>query len=80
MATRGQNPNSLENLKLGGRKPDWGEKKRRHNVSLTDAAWEGTQAVLKAKGYASVSEFLEFLGREALVIPERPTHVKDLLK
>lgn len=77
MDKRGTNPNSLANLKLGGRKPEWGQKKRPHNISLTDIAWEGTQALLKEKGYTSLSEYLEFLGREVIPVPERPENIQQ---
>jgi hypothetical protein len=59
------------------RQPEWGQKKRPHNISLTDIAWEGTQSLLKEKGYASLSEYLEFLGREVIPVPERPENIQQ---
>lgn len=65
----GQHPNSQANLTYhSGRPPAYGENKRKRYLSVTDEGWEGTQAVVRAVGCASVSEFLEKLGRGELTI------------
>ena len=55
-------PNSLANL--SGRPQAYlDEKKKRRNLTVTDTGWEGAQAMVRKAGCASVSEFLEKLGR-----------------
>ena len=63
---RGENPNSLANLKPGyGTKPRGfnSEEKKRRNLSVTETGWKGTQLTAREYGCKSVSEFLEKLGR-----------------
>ena len=67
----GQHPNSLANLRpgSGGRPKGYlSEEKKRRNLTVTDAGWEGVQPVIKKLGCSSVSEFLEKLGRGEIKI------------
>jgi predicted RNA polymerase sigma factor len=83
---RKMNPKSLKNLRMGqfpGRKTIYSQSKSRHGVTLTDDAWAGIQAVSDRLG-VSVSELLERIGRNQLVVvelhtPEQPLpRVEDL--
>lgn len=72
---RGQHPRSRENL--SPRTPKYGERKRPHQVGLTDTAWAGLQALAAANG-VPVADLLERLGRGQFVLvprtpPEPPT-------
>ncbi len=55
-------PNSLANL-TGRPQAYLDEKKKRRNLTVTDTGWEGAQPIVRKAGCASVSEFIEKLGR-----------------
>lgn len=55
-------PNSLANLS-GRPKAYLNEDKRRRSLTVTDTGWEGAQPIIRQAGCASVSEFIEKLGR-----------------
>ncbi|MEB3212852.1 MAG: hypothetical protein VKL39_15975 [Leptolyngbyaceae bacterium] len=56
-------PNSLANLKREGKELTYGEPKRDRRLTVTTTGWEGAKAAAKESGFASVSDFLEQLGR-----------------
>lgn len=62
--TPGQNPNSLANLTYHkGRTSDYGTRKSKRGVSLTDEGWNGIKLLADEHGCTSVSDFLEKVGR-----------------
>ena len=62
--TQGQHPNSLANLTYHkGRKSDYGTRKSKRGVSLTDEGWNGIKSLANEHGCTSVSDFLEKVGR-----------------
>lgn len=66
----GEHPNSLANLNREGRPKVYGSEKKQRYLSVTEEGWEGAQAVVKAAGYASLSDLIEQMGRgHAKVIP-----------
>ena len=62
MQKRKMSPNSLENLKLGGGKPRYRERKKQRNISVSQQGWEGFHELAKSQGL-SLSEMIEKLGR-----------------
>ncbi len=70
--SKGKHPNSLANLHpgSGGGRPKGylSQEKKRRNLTVTDAGWEGVKPVIKQLGCSSVSEFLEKLGRGEIKI------------
>lgn len=54
--------NSLANLS-GRPKAYLDEAKKRRNLTVTETGWQGTQPIIRKLGCASVSEFIEKLGR-----------------
>lgn len=62
----GQHPNSQINLELRGRKPDYGEHKKRRFLTVTEEGWQGSKAVADQAGCASISDLIEKLGRGEL--------------
>jgi hypothetical protein len=57
----GENPVSLENLST--RKPTYGEKKKRREISVTDEGWNAARAAATKAGFASLSDVIELWGR-----------------
>jgi len=62
---RGHHPNSKANLQAG-RPVAFDEKKKVRAVSVTQQGWTGIAQMAEAAGCASVSDFLEKLGRGEL--------------
>ncbi|MDJ0715797.1 MAG: hypothetical protein QNJ54_16450 [Prochloraceae cyanobacterium] len=60
-------PKSLENLNRDGRPLKRGTNKKHRRLSVTEEGWEGCQKLSKELGI-SVSEILEALGREELIL------------
>lgn len=60
------------------RVPDYGEKKKPHNISLTDTAWDRL-AVLADLAGVSRSEFVERLSRGAIAPQDLQTIYKMFL-
>jgi hypothetical protein len=61
---QGQHPNSLANLTHHkGRKSNYGTRKSKRGVSLTDEGWDGIKSLATEYGCNSVSDFLEKVGR-----------------
>jgi hypothetical protein len=72
---RGKNPKSQENLTYHeGRPTVWDEPTKAHGISVTDIAWNGLKQLSKDRGYRSISDLIEFIGRSYIEIPEK----KDL--
>jgi hypothetical protein len=59
---QGENPKSIENL--APREPIYGVVKKRHQITVTDQGWKGSQKFVKQYGCTSISDFLEKLGRK----------------
>jgi hypothetical protein len=59
---RGKHPNSLANLTHDGRPQNWGEGKKKRNLTVTETGWQGVQAIAKEMNL-SISELLEKIGR-----------------
>lgn len=69
---RGQNPKSKDNLTYHeGRPVVWDEPTKTHGITVTDSAWDGLKQLVKTKGYRSVSDLIEIIGREYIDIPEK---------
>jgi hypothetical protein len=69
---RGQNPNSKDNLTYHeGRPVIWDEPTKTHGITVTDSAWDGLKKLVKSKGYRSVSDLIEIVGRDYIDIPEK---------
>ncbi len=66
------NPKSLENLIPGGKPTQYDEPRKRRSPNVTDTGWDGSNKVLKALGYDSISSFLELLGRGDVSVPPAP--------
>lgn len=66
---RGEHPNSLSNLTYHqGRKSDYGSRKSKRGVVLTDDGWDGIKSLATQHGFKSASDFLEQLGRGVVTI------------
>ncbi|ADZ31530.1 hypothetical protein PaVLD_ORF023R [Planktothrix phage PaV-LD] len=61
------------------RVPDYGEKKKPHNLSLTDTAWERLDKLAALLG-VSRSEFVERLSRGAIAPQDLQAFYKIFLK
>ena len=72
----GEHPHSQANLNREGRPKDYGADKKQHYLSVTEEGWEGAQAAVKAAGLKSVSDLIEKLGRDQLVIVDE--HLVDM--
>jgi hypothetical protein len=75
MDLRGKHPNSQKNLTHKGRPSSedlYGEATGNRTVTVTESGWEGVKRFVKEAGYRSPSEFLEFLGRGIVSVPEKP--------
>lgn len=71
---RGLSPNSQKNLIHTGRPSSedvYGEPSRNHTVTVTDTGWNGVKDIVKQAGYSGVSEFLEYVGRGIISVPEK---------
>lgn len=71
---RGLNPNSRKNLIHTGRPSSeevYGEPSKNHTVTVTDTGWNGLKDLVRQAGYSGVSEFLEYVGRGNISIPEK---------
>ena len=55
-------PNKIANLS-GRPKAYLNEVKKRRNLTVTETGWQGSQPIIRKLGCASVSEFIEKLGR-----------------
>ena len=60
--SRGQHPNSLENLTHEGRPLEYNEPKKVRRLTVTESGWTSAKELIGAMGM-SVSQFLEELGR-----------------
>ncbi len=68
---KGTHPNSLANLTYHkGRKPDYGSRKNRRGINMTDEAWEKIKVLATAYGCSSVSDFLEKVARGLVELKE----------
>ncbi|MGB0561935.1 MAG: hypothetical protein ACPGVO_09035 [Spirulinaceae cyanobacterium] len=66
--TKNVNPKSLQNLTHEGRPYLYGEKKKRHSISVTQSGWEQFRKLSKKFGCDSTSDFVEKLARQHLVV------------
>ncbi|MEM8638922.1 MAG: hypothetical protein AAGG51_08935 [Cyanobacteria bacterium P01_G01_bin.54] len=66
--TKNVNPKSLRNLTHEGRPYLYGEKKKRHSISVTQSGWEQFRKLSQKFGCDSTSDFVEKLARQHLVI------------
>lgn len=62
------------------RVPVYGELKVRRNISLTDTAWDGLEALASLSGLPSKSEFIERLCRGMLAPQDLQEIYKIFLK
>jgi hypothetical protein len=73
---RGQNPASRENLTSHKGRPSvremWGEDAEKLTTSCTPTAKQGIPDALKASGYLSLPDLLEYIGRGLITLPQRP--------
>ncbi|HEY9826733.1 MAG TPA: hypothetical protein V6D19_14915 [Stenomitos sp.] len=73
---RGKNPASLQNLTSHKGRPKvrdtWGEDPGSLTTSCTPTAKKGLPDALKASGYTSLAELLEYLGRGLITLPQKP--------
>jgi hypothetical protein len=65
--SRGQHPNSRQNLTHEGRPTEYDEPKTGHRVTVTKTGWNSAKQLIGSMGM-SVSEFLEQLGRGNVVV------------
>lgn len=80
LSNRGQHPNSIANLVHDGRPQNWGEPKKKRNISITETGWTGMKEVAQSLGL-SISELIERIGRDDLILadPDKNTFSKDEL-
>ena len=80
LSNRGQHPNSIANLVHDGRPQNWGEPKKKRNISITETGWTGMKEVAQSLGL-SISELIERIGRDDLILadPDDNTFSKDEL-
>ncbi len=61
---KGKHPKSLANLTYHeGRPRLFGEEKKRRNISVTEKGWDGVKSIADELGCASISDFIEKVGR-----------------
>ncbi|MEM9805793.1 MAG: hypothetical protein AAF959_10980 [Cyanobacteria bacterium P01_D01_bin.56] len=78
--TKPIHPKSLENLNREGRPTVHSEKKKTHNISVTETGWQGIQERAREYGCNSVSEFVEKVGRMELNSFPTPTVMEEVVQ
>lgn len=73
---RGKNPASKSNLTSHKGRPKvrdvWGEDAEKITTTCTPTAKTGLSDALKASGYTSLAELLEYIGRGLITLPQKP--------
>ena len=73
---RGENPASRSNLTSHKGRPSvreiWGEDAVKLTTTCTPTAKIGLPDAVKASGYNSLAELLEYIGRGLITLPEKP--------
>ena len=77
--TKVVNPKSLANLMHEGRPPAFDEEKKRRTLTVTESGWEGTMAIAKELGCRGISELIESIGRNQLLVnkPEESESIPE---
>jgi hypothetical protein len=62
------NAKSLKNLNRRGKKKIYDEDKKQRYLSVTETGWEGVLTTVKQLGFSGVSELIEKIGRNEVVV------------